>query len=325
MKKRRLKKSIKIALIILAIFVMAFIFYLFKKPKEKPIDNNPINNNEVINNNNDNNESNNNENKYELDLIDYQVYKDEDKDLGFDFIIARMRIQTEDKIDYDLANLKTDEGIILNNTRKYSTKLENNNYYLSSENVIFDKVIDSGNSFVFKIFIPYERANNTLKLIELSSNKEFEFNLNENNISIKNIKYEPDSKEIEDPNGLYSIKVSDSFVSSMMLIDDEPYTYPSSIRIYTFKLNVNNASSGIYIEKAQFIQDSTSNIYWAMDKEYSSEKYDNIIGKDLSAIDNAALFFEVEDMSSSGMDSLGKLCLKFSSSDEYVEVSTSLR
>ena len=36
MKKRRLKKSIKIALIILAIFVMAFIFYLFKKPKEKP-------------------------------------------------------------------------------------------------------------------------------------------------------------------------------------------------------------------------------------------------------------------------------------------------
>ena len=65
--------------------------------------------------------------------------------------------------------------------------------------------------------------------------------------------------------------------------------------------------------------------YEALDESYKSYKIDNIIGKTLKSGDEYALFFELYRNGNEEINYDGVLRIKFSDSDKWVEIPTTLR
>jgi len=219
-------------------------------------------------------------------LIDYQVYKDENNEIGFDFVVARFKFEDPNTINYSLGDFVTSEGIKLNDVSKYTKKLEENEYFLSSQDVV-SEIKSSTSPYTCNIFIPI--TTDTNKLTVTFDNQNFDIDLTSNINSVNSLKYTSGSDIVTDD---YDFHITDAYLSDTLKLNGEDYT-PSAIQIYTYRLEINSIADGLKIVDAEFIPKNSSYTNKALGSEYSSMKCENAINKDLKKDSKACLFFEV--------------------------------
>lgn len=258
-------------------------------------------------------------NRLTIDLVDYQVYRSDEFD--FEFVIADLRFSDDKAIDYNLANLYTDESIKLNDIEKYVKTLEENNYYLGVKNVVYS-IKSESNSAIFSIFIPIQDKNKTeLTLFETVSKKEISFDLNDNLADLKDLRLSTGGTITTSS---YSININDAYIETKFFQNDEPYQYPSTVQIYAFVITIENIGDDVTIEDAVFSPEGSDEKIHALDASITAMRQNNIISRPLSEGLTGALFFEVYSPHDSSISYKGTLDIKFSNSDEWLSLETEL-
>jgi len=219
-------------------------------------------------------------------LIDYQVYKDDNNGIGFDFVIARFKFENPDSINYSLGDFVTSEGIKLNDVSKYTKTLEEKEYFLSSQDVV-SEIKSSTSPYTCNIFIPI--TTDTNKLTVAFDNQNFDIDLTTNINSVNSLKYTSGSDIKTDD---YDFHITNAYLSDSMRLNGEDYT-PSAVQMYTYELKINSITDGLKVEDAEFIPKNSSVTNKALGSEYDSMKCDNIINRELKKDTKACLFFEV--------------------------------
>ena len=254
-----------------------------------------------------------------VSLVDYDVYIDNSDSLGFNFIIAKMNFKSDKNISFDLSNFQTPEKLRLNDVSKYINTLQEKAYRVNKLDFVTSVTSDS-NDYTCNIFIPYQTDNNSLRLYNALDASVIEFDLRKNNSDLTSLKFETE-QEIEVGNT--NITVSSCSISTMMLHSGEEYQVPSTMAVYTFRINVKEAEDNVKIIDAKFVRESNGEVISCLDSSYSSEKIDNCLNKTLVTGENGALFFETSVISNTP-DYDGFLMLMFNNSNEWVKISTTL-
>jgi len=314
----RLLMLVFILLLVLSIlgFSGYFLYQYLSEKESKQNNNNQIPSSDI----------NTNEEEKEIvttKLIDYEVYIDDTDKLGFNFVVAQIELQSSfDSLTFGLENLETSEKLSLSNTNKYRNELLNQGYDFSKLDVVLDTVISDTNKTTIKVFIPYETEKIELKVFNTMDASKFDIDLRKNQVAITNLKLNGgENVEIDSD---ISIFVSNSTISTKMIHNEEEFTYPDSLPVYTFVLTVNEISSNTKIVDAKFIKDGDSEEHDCMDSEYESIKYENILNKELSVGTSGALFFQIpSDDNLISYD--GVLLIKLSNKEDWVKISTELR
>lgn len=257
-----------------------------------------------------------------VELVDYENYVDDTNKLGFNFVLANFKFSSNNPISFDLNNLQTSEKIHLNNVSKQLNTLEMEGYKTSKLNVVTE-VVSQNNEYICKLFIPYTTKDAALRVTNAVDQSMITFDLT----SVNNRHYVTelrfDTSQNIDVNNT-SVNVSSSFISTMMLHNGQEYEVASTLRVFTFKINVKEIEGNVMITDAKFVKDGSSEEIPCMSAEYSSEKVKNVLNKKLELGDkNGALFFETESKGERP-DYSGTLFLMFSNSSDWVKVPTSL-
>ncbi|MFI3284469.1 MAG: hypothetical protein R3Y57_05245 [Erysipelotrichaceae bacterium] len=258
-------------------------------------------------------------------LVEYSVY--DLNDLEFGFIIARIRIQKLDA-DYsiNLSDLTTDEGIHLDELSDFTNQLILNNYYLVKQNVSFD--IDAKEeSYMLNIFIPYEdKALDELTVnIDLTQNQ-LVFDLTDATTDGSALYYKSD--DVITDGATFEMVVSDAIEITgdeiTRTYDDgysEVYQYPSTAQVYAFKVTaVSLDQDTVEIEEAMYEVEGSGDVFVALNEQFKSMKYDNIIGQVISEEGSGTLLFMALNPDQEPIKYTGRLKIKLVGSDEWISI-----
>lgn len=262
--------------------------------------------------------------EFSIDLVDYTVYKPENTD--FNFIVARLRFKDVKPINYSLGSLYTDEKTVkVSDISKYSETLESEEIYLGAKNISYQIKSDS-NSEIFNVFIPVsDRTRNSLTLYDAVGKNEIVFDLTKNVGNISDLQYHTGS-ESEISTEDYSFTVTNAYIENSFYQDGNEYNYPSTVKIYTFVIEISSLSNKeLILEDAVFVADGTNEEIHALDASITSMKINNLISKKVKEGDKGALFFEIYKPEESDINYNGTLKLKFSNNDNYLSIKTELK
>lgn len=304
-KKRNVRYDRIVLLVLIAIALIIAIVLGIKMILGKPtVDDNPNNNN----NNNQIVESD----KTSIELVSYDVYKDKDNTLGFNFVVAELKFKNEDGINYDLSNLITDENVKLSEIYMYQKKFNLQELDYSSLNTV-SEVISSEKECTAKVFIPFTK--DKLILTDLLSGNSFTIDVNKESKDLDTLKYKSSETNISSSN--YNLDISNSYVSDMMTRNGQEYN-SSMLCIYTFDIEVKSIGDGVKLTSAIYKKSETVESFDALDASYASRKIDNIIDKTLKVGDKYALFFEVFTDPNEKQDFSGTITFNFSDGSSKV-------
>lgn len=321
-KKRRIKVGRLILAIIIVLLVAAllifgvkFIFSKFNEP-EKEVNNQQTIDEVLPNEETEVEEENNQEpdasEGLKIDLVDYECYPNMEMD--FDFIIARVRFKDSKAINYDLSKMVTNEGIKLSEGSYYINELLKKNYYVSKKNVVTEVRSDE-TSYIATLFIPY-KTDDVLVSVTCDNNDKLEFNVSNNYHDLSELYYEGGTT-IQDDN--YDIFISDASISYALFENKNFVDIPSSQKVYTFTLDVNDIKDGLTLKEAKYV--SNGQEYKALGKEYTSEiAKASMFDGTLSKGKQYGLMFVVMSQDTDKIVYDGELWLKFSSKDEWVKI-----
>ena len=284
----------------------------------------------LTNDNNPSNSSNNNSNvpvkdpdpvktneTTKLSLEGYEVYIDDTESLGFNFIIANVKFEANDKVSFDLGNLQTSEKIYLNAVSKYVNELQERKYNISDLGFV-SSVVSDQNTYTCKLFIPYTTDSSSLRVMNALDAKWIEFDLTKNTNNITALKFDTDKEIVV---GNTNVRVSKSYISNMMTHNGEEYN-ASACNVYTFNIYVEEIQENIMITDAKFVRNNGDDTLQCLPEEYQSMKINNCIGKKLVKGENGALFFEDSNKNEVSFD--GFLMLMFSNRNDWVKIPTTL-
>ena len=318
MSKKQIKAEKVFMLIFIVILIIAVLgfggYFAINLLKDK------LNKEDTVDVNNK--QENENNEIVNVKLDDYTVYIDDSKELGFNFVVAKVSVDTnKESINFNLNNLQTSEKISLNNIKKYINKINSFGYDISRLNIVEDNIVSDTNNAQVNILIPFEKEVDSLKVFNLLDTSKFDINLSSNNVFVTTLKLST-GENIEIDEDL-SIFVSSCSISTKMMHNNEEYSYPESFPVYTFELEVMNIKDEIKIEDAKFIKDGSSNEYACLDDTYSSLMFENILNKDLSLNYSGALFFQIPSDGNISYD--GSLLIKLSNNPNWIKITTELR
>ena len=262
--------------------------------------------------------------EFSIDLIDYTVYKPEEVD--FNFIVARLRFKDIESINYSLGSLYTDEKTVkITDYEKYANTLESKEIYLGARNINYQIKSDK-NSEIFSIFIPVsDKTKKSLTLYDAVGKNEIIFDLTKNIGDISDLQYHTgDDSAISTED--YSITITNAYIENSFYQNGNEYNYPSTVKIYTFVLDINSLSNKeLILEDAIFIANDSSEEVHALDASITSMKINNLISKKVKEGNRGALFFEMYKPEGSSISYNGTLKLKFSNSENYLSIKTELK
>lgn len=248
---------------------------------------------------------------------DYAVYVDENDNLGFDFIIAELELTADSPISFELKNLKkATDNETLDNVSEYINKLDMAGYSLNKLGISVNGIESKENTTTAKIFIPYSTTSSTLRVFNTNDATKLEFDLTINNFPATTLKLSGDDTQIEV--GTNKVGISKYYISSSMLHNGERYPVASTVKVYTFEINVIEAQESAYIEDAIYIEDGTDKEIHCYGKEYNAIDCENVIEKKLVEGVSGGLFFDV--ISEDNEMHEGTLLIKFSNEDNWVEI-----
>ncbi|MCI6696395.1 MAG: hypothetical protein SO189_02375 [Erysipelotrichaceae bacterium] len=295
-KKRKVRYDRIVLLVLIAVALIIALVLGIKMILGKPaVDDNPNNNNQIV-------ESNDTS----LELVSYDVYKDKDNLLGFNFSVIELKFKNEKGINYDFGNLVTDENIKLSDTSMYSKKFNLQELDFSLLNTV-NGVITSDKEYTAKVFVPFTK--DKLILTDMVSGKSFTIDVSKNEKDLSSLKYQSTESNISSSN--YNLDISNSYVSDMMTRNGQDYN-SSMLCIYTFDIDVKSIGDNIKLTSAVYKKNSDGESYDALDSSYASRKIDNILDKTLKVGDKYALFFEVFTDPNEKQDFSGTITFNFS-------------
>lgn len=257
----------------------------------------------------------------QIDLVDYEIYKDDTNKFGYNFIVAKLNFVGKDSVSFNLHDLQTSEKVFLGSVNKNIDELEAAGYKISELNIV--ECIESNDSKVTcNIFIPFTTDNNSLQLYNVNNPEiSLSFDLTKTHKYFTSLKFDT-NQEIKIDDSIVS--VSKSSVSTIMEHNGQEYNVASTNKVFTFKILVSEVKDDLSIVDAYFIQDGNDTKIHCMSEEYCSAKIDNILNRKLSVGDDYALFFEVyAPEQKPNYD--GVLMIKFSNSNDWVEIPTVLQ
>lgn len=247
----------------------------------------------------------------------YNIYYDETKELGFDFIIAELKFEANEPVSFDFKNLQTSEKIYLNDVNDYKKKLELASYDIGKVGVdSISAIVSDNNTMTAKVFIPFTTTADNLSLYNSVDASKIDFDLTKERIPVTVIKLDNTDTQVEV--GTTKVSITNAYVSSFMLHNDEPYDLGSTTQMYSFEITVLEAQDNVKITDAIFIENGSDEEIHCKASEYHSIDMNNIFGVNLTKGTVGGLFFEVNSTDENVHD--GKLLIKFSNSDKYFEL-----
>lgn len=317
MSRRRKVNPLRLVLIILIVIALCFIAFFAMKLGLTKV-NEPKKEEPVVNNLD---ESTNEEVK--ISIEDYSVYIDDDEELGFNFVVANLKFTTtKDSLYYDLSNLTNSEREIkISEIDGYISKLESLAYDLT-EIELAKEIKSNTNTTTANILIPFINKSGVLNVY---NGEKLSFDLTKNNKKASDLKpYNSPEQTVVKTND-YEVMITEKpYLSTMMTHNGEEYD-ASGVSVYTFKITVNNVKENVYIEDAEFIKKGSDAVNKALNDEYQSMKVDNIIKMPLKAGGQGALFFELWKNNDAAINYDGVLRIKFSDSDNWTEIPTTIK
>lgn len=249
-----------------------------------------------------------------ISLEDYDVYFDDDK-LEFNFIIAKLSFESNTtNLYYDLDYLTTSEKIKLGQCDYYLGKIKALNYDISSFNLLDTQFTSDTGRVTGNVFIPFLKNYNEICIY---NGEVIKFDLTENKHNINELFYDVQTEDIKTDK--YDIAVSNSYTENTFITSDTGDEFPVPLAL-VFELHINElASPNVYVEEAKFIPDGALSGFsiGMLDDHIDSYKIKNIINKKLQVGDNFGLFFQISEQT----NTKGKIMIKFSDSDNWIEVS----
>ncbi len=261
--------------------------------------------------------------EFTIELVDYEVFKIEDVD--FNFALVDIKVGDSEAINYSLGSLYTDEKTVeVNDYQKYIDALDSVGYYVGAKGVDYtltsDKTTDT-----FTVFIPIEdKEKESLTIYDAVSKAQLKIDLNKNIGDPNELKYSTgtDSPISTDD---YVISVSNAYIETSLVQDGSTYTYPSTVQIYAFVLDVIELNDeSLTLEDAVFVPSGSNEEIHALDASIMSMKINNFMSRTVSEGDHGALFFEMYSPHDAGISYSGTLRLKFSNSDNWLSIETEM-
>lgn len=255
-----------------------------------------------------------------VSLVDSEVYVDDTNSFDFNFAIVTLKFESDNPVSFNLANLITSEKVYLNDVSYEMQKLTEQGYKLDDLNIV-NSILSQDKVVQANLFVPYKTDDSSLSIYNLNDpSTQIVINLEDDQKIFTSLKFNNENNIVIDNT---SVKVSSCFITTRMKHNGEEYEIPSTEKVFTFIIYVNSVDEGVSITDAYFMKDGEEEKIQCMSNEFKSNKAENIIGKELTTGENGALFFETycrED----NPDYDGSLMLKFSNSNDWVKVSTTL-
>ena len=264
--------------------------------------------------------------KCELTLMDYDVYQPQD--LSFRFIIAKIRVRTDDKVNVSLSHFRTGEGIQLDQISEYVNELEARSYYLGRQNVVYELVSDDS-TYMANIFIPVKDKNaKTINVIVDFMKEPLTFDLSKTADDANMFVYHPD--EVISDGETYEMTVSKAFdiTGEYMYSNndmDQEYYLPSTCRTYIFTVKALSLKGDeIIIDSATYVPQGSKETFEALPQEVNSMKHRNILGKTITENGEGDLFFVAFNPDFNPITYTGVLNLKLHGSDDVIAIQVDL-
>ncbi|MEG0394722.1 MAG: hypothetical protein RR568_08695 [Anaerorhabdus sp.] len=260
---------------------------------------------------------------YQIDLMDSVVFNL--KDIDFKFVIAKIRVQSDEAINLKLSHFTTSEGIALDQVDTYVKALEDKSLFLGKQNVWFE-ILSNEPSTMVNIFIPVKDKN--AKEIILKNDlgtEDIKINLSNSKGTAEMLQYKAD--DIITDGRSYQMTVSSAYpiTGDTMTQNGQEYLLPSTVEVYSFNIEaVSLWGDKIVIEEAQYIPNDSKETFVALDSSIQSMKYSNIIGKEINEKDTGDLFFVAYSPVESPVTYKGVLKLKVQGQDSWITINVDL-
>ena len=270
----------------------------------------------------------NEEEQVQVDLVDYTVYDLEQVD--FRFIIAKVRVKANDATNISLSHFKTSEGLVLSETSAYVNQLEKSSLYLGKKNVWFE-LISSQTNYLARIFIPVK--DNTLSSISLESDLKnshvMKFDLENPRGTAEELGYVAD--DIISDGKTYQMKVSnayrisDEFTRTYESGYTEAYLLPSSAEVHGFYVEaVSLWGDAVEIESAYYQVHGSSEQFEALNGQFTTQKYDNIVNSSITDKDAGYIFFVTLNPEDAPISYQGTLILHLKNQQQPIQIQVNL-
>lgn len=247
-------------------------------------------------------------------ILKYTYYKINESDIKF--VVADIEFDSNQKFEIKLDDMLTDEGIRLSDYGELIKKLNDNKYELSvdfEKNAITkldDQIITK------KILIPINKHRD--KVVVKYLNSFFEIKLNEFNNGDDLKKNESKPKivvpKVEDKE--YEITAIEDFTGDVLVNNGHTYSGSSSSRMYAVSLKINKFKGNI-INKAIFVAEN-GKTYNALAGSYQSERYTNIIDKEITDHFSGSIFFELRNPAGKNIRYSGSLIIELDSNEKII-------
>ena len=324
--KDKLNKKTLVLITIAILIILTIIFVVLSYDNQNVIIDDSPNITLPDSGNMDKPDENENVEKITVDLVEYDYYEFDDVEFGF--IISKFRFKSDEPINMKLDTFVTSENIVLSDVESYVTKLEAKSYYLGKQNVFFEVISQEGSTFV-NVFIPViDKASSEISLKINSKNFTYDISKSSDNKDL--FIYESD--DIITDGKTYQMAVSNAFEITgeqfERVYDDgfsEEYVFSSTARLYAFKLDVVSLwGDEVEIESAVYIVDGTNDGFEALGENIKPQKYDNIIGSKIYDKTTGTIIIPTYSNNEDALSFKGKLKLKLSNSDNYIEIKVDL-
>ena len=265
----------------------------------------------------------------QVDLVEYKVYDLEQVD--FRFVVAKVRVKANDATNISLDHFTTSEGIDLGHVQDYVAKLEKNSLFLGKKNVWFE-LISSQTNYLANIFIPVK--DRSLSSISLSSDFKnshiMKFDLRNPEGTPEELGYK--AEDIISDGRTYQMKVSsayrisDEFTRTYESGYTEPYLLPSTAEIHAFFVEtVSLWGDSVEIESASYQVQGSNEKFEALNGQFSTVKYKNIVNTSIVDKQNGYIFFVSLNPESEPIVYHGTLTIQLKGSDQPIQIQVDLQ
>lgn len=247
-------------------------------------------------------------------ILKYTYYKINEPDIKF--VVADIEFDSNQKFEIKLDDMFTDEGIRLSDYGELIKKLNDNKYELSvdfeknaitklDDQIITKKILIPINKHCDKVVVKYLNSFFEIKLNEFNNGDDLKKNESKPKIVVSKV----EDKE-------YEITAIEDFTGDILVNNGHTYSGSSSSRMYAVSLKINKFKGNI-INKAIFVAEN-GKTYNALAGSYQSERYTNIIDKEITDHFSGSIFFELRNPTGKNIRYSGSLIIELDSNEKII-------
>ena len=249
--------------------------------------------------------------------------------VDFRFVIAKLHIKADGPTNIPLSHFVTNEGIRLDETQEYVSKLEAHSLYTGRQNVWFSLISDE-KEYDANVFIPVSGNANTVTLsCDFGNNGDMRMSLLPAGGTTEMLMYEAD--DVITDGKTYQMTVSKAYdITGIPLYrsvggSEEEYLLPSTTKVFAFEVRaVSLYGDTVTIESASYVPANSPETFEALGADIRSMKYDNMLGKAVNEQTSGTLLFYAYDPDIAPVTYHGVLKLRLAGIDAPITVNVDL-